>query len=101
MKKRNGFVSNSSSSSFCLLGIPVPENKSLKSIWDRIKDTSLDFEYGISEIEGEVIGFSPEIMKEYETLFDFKNRTVSDLEKAGFKAKSKDLEWLIDGGYDS
>lgn len=99
MKIRNGFVSNSSSTSFCILGIKrstldtnegLPFNKLIVE------------EEGIYDIEGDsIIGAPPNDMKDDETLLEFKTRIVTEINKIfDTKLNESDLRWYTDGGYD-
>jgi hypothetical protein len=64
LKVRHGFVSNSSSSSFCLLGVNLTSGVS-DEVEDRVyKSDWLDIENGLEDIEGVVIGISPNRMLE-------------------------------------
>ena len=98
MKIRKGYVSNSSSSSFCVLGIYKPED------YDEYELTGgglINYHYGIDNYYKQIIlGASPESMKEDETLHDFKTRICEMFSKNGIEVKVEDLQWFLDGGYD-
>ena len=95
MKIRNGFVSNSSSSSFCILGIKLNDEQQ-----DNVfKNKDIHTEYGISNLEGEFAGFYPYQMNENETLSQFKDRLVEAFKSEGIEIKKTDIEWWEDGGY--
>ena len=116
MKIRNGFVSNSSSSSFCILGIQYKgygadekfetneyvekfEELSAKCYSD--KECVLTIQYGIEEYyEGLLAGAYPGAMKDDETLKEFKQRIVADFKKYDIEVEMNDLEWHTDGGYE-
>ena len=122
MKIRTNYVSNSSSSSFCILGVNLinffPEiEKGEKDIDDIINDierkmrlrnsissdrSKISIEHGLGDYyeEDYFIGVSPEHMKEEETLKEFKERICSELNGYGISCKTTDLYFYIDGGYD-
>lgn len=98
MKIRAGFVSNSSSSSFCLLGTSVSsfdfDNNDME---DKLKE--LDFEYGIENFYEEVIiGLSPDEIGNNETGAEFKER-VKKLLKEELDIDDEP-DYFIDGGHD-
>ena len=98
MKTRIGFVSNSSSTSFCIMGLLVSETGEYDAAETIAEGTELEVHYGCNEGDDSVyVGLSPDSMKETETLQDFKNRVISAL-----KAKNHpntDVYWITDGGY--
>ncbi len=102
MKIRSGFVSNSSSSSFCILGLEVNEDtfEKVDSISYSQRDAnSLESHYGISCEDQRYIGFCPEKMQENETLDQFKDRIVEAASKLNISIDKKSLSWITDGGY--
>lgn len=120
MKIRIGFVSNSSSSSFCILGFVLDDDNVPQEILDNYEDVSdLCWEYdreheahplqliestrGISEYyDCNLIGASPNKMKDNQTLLDFKNEILKEIHTLGFtNITLKDLHWYTDGGYDN
>ena len=99
MKIRNGFVSNSSSSSFCIMGVVLPEDFDDES-WDELDNKCyqrreegkiVKSQWGIDEYyECKLVGASPEDMKDDETLIQFKERIVYEMKELGF-----DFELMI------
>lgn len=115
MKSRTGYVSNSSSSSFTLVGIVV-NGKNLarefgKKNADKIRDTccedesldnGLEIEMGIEEYEEDdyIIGLDFHDMKDEETLKEFKEKVLKLLVEAGWKPnKYNRIEIACDSGY--
>lgn len=96
MKVRQGFVSNSSSSSFCILGFTAKDGEEI----GYNKSELLRDENAISEWDDtRYIGAWPESMKDDETLLQFKTRIIEELKKFGIEREVKDLGWITDGGY--
>lgn len=112
MKIRSGFVSNSSSSSFCILGVVTGEKVS-DEVYQAIDDAS----WGSNKVETcvrcvrgidsyyeqNLVGAEPDEMKDDETLAQFKARVVAELQKFGAPAdlSVSDLDWHTDGGRDN
>lgn len=99
MKIRAGFVSNSSSSSFCILGVVASGviNSDIK--WDLPK--GFVSEYGISDYDGELIGMNPESLDENMTIKQTKEYIAKTLsESYGVEVKPEEIHWHMDGGYD-
>jgi hypothetical protein len=102
MKIRQGFVSNSSSSSFCILGFEATNEE-----YDKVDavpykertDTTLNTECGISNDEWKLIGYNPSKMREDETLSQFKDRIVTEAAKLGITVTKDKIDWFTDGGY--
>ena len=94
MKMRTGFVSNSSSSSFCILGV--------------VRDSDFDepeglwLSWGISNYgeEDSIIGLEHNSIREDETISAAKDRIVKLFKEAGHEVKKEEIDWHIDGGYD-
>ena len=103
MKIRNKFVSNSSSSSFCIMGVSVSNEtyEKVDAAWTD-KNRFLDAQCSISDGGDEVyIGAYPYRMKEDETLSQFKQRIVDEAKnKFDIDIEKNELGWIIDGGYD-
>lgn len=101
MKIRDGFVSNSSTSSFMIMGVSYDRDEIMTTF--NVEDSydvcekfdTLDVEFGY-ECDYAAIGLSPEKMKDDETLLDFKNRIVEELNKSELDVKVADLGWHED-----
>ena len=117
MKIRNGYVSNSSSSSFCVLGITqsalLRKNPKMAEAFEN-DETDMEEYLGINwrtdEIEvvsgldeyydDRVVGLPAKAMKDDETLLDFKKRVVEFFKNKGLNVDVEDIDWRIDGGHD-
>jgi hypothetical protein len=102
MKIRSGFVSNSSSSSFCILGVEVDSetyDKVTSIGYKERTSTTLDSESSISCEDYHYIGYSPEKLGDDETLNQFKDRLVAEATKLGITIDKSKLSWITDGGY--
>lgn len=102
MKIRSGFVSNSSSSSFCILGVETTSEifyKIDQIPYSERTPTTLDNESNISSEGTYYIGYAPEKMKDNETLSEFKDRIVSEASALGISIDRQHISWYTDGGY--
>ena len=102
MKIRINYVSNSSSTSFCILGIIKPNSFSIDDLYKLPRYSFLTYSRGISDYSDEefIIGAEPSQMKNEETLFQFKERICSEFKEYNLDVKPEELKWFIDGGYD-
>jgi len=108
MKIRNGFVSNSSSSSFCCFGVvlqPKEMEKYPKNKWGQVllpEDLKLHYQEGIGCYceEEMLVGLEPTDMKDDETLFQFKERIFNELIKIKPELDFSEMHWITDGGYE-
>ena len=99
MKIRSGFVSNSSSSSFCLFGVFLGEDK-YGEAHELAKDSPLRVECGINEYDDSTyVGLWPEDMNEDETLKEFRGRIRKYLVSKDDSLKDAKISWITDGGY--
>jgi hypothetical protein len=104
MKIRTGFVSNSSSSSFCLLGVKWAQNND-DDIDDILRENNsfLSFARGIETYADEyIIGIDPDSIKNDQTLFDVKKDICLELDRIfGENVYNvEDISFYTDGGYD-
>jgi len=99
MKIRVGFVSNSSSSSFCAWGIHIDgihhekDYNLIESIKKEFEDTQIEIihEY---ECDRLYIGMPYEVLDDHETGQQFKDKTKLIINKALNKSRYKDLHPL-------
>jgi len=103
MKIRSGFVSNSSSSSFCIMGMVTDQETvdKLESKWKELNEKGLTTKSGISEYyEEQLIGASVSQLGENETPVQFKQRIVDSFKELDVEIKITNLDWCVDGGRD-
>lgn len=110
MKKRQGFVSNSSSSSFCILGVSsdmlsshLTESilNSDEDIESLIEKSDFNYEYGISDYSGIIVGVDPSCLDENKTIKESKEELVKKLnDYFHVNLTSSDLGFYTDGGYE-
>jgi hypothetical protein len=106
MKIRNGFVSNSSSSSFVVYGVGINSNSFaeilvkkgiIKSIeefnenYDEILSNKVNLEYAYESDDYLYLGLSPENANDDETFSNFKKRVAKKLKDIGV---DKDPTWI-------
>jgi hypothetical protein len=99
MKVRMGFVSNSSSTSFCIFGIVVSESQ---LDCRQIKDRSLKACRGIDELYGEyAVGTHPDNLDVNKTIAQHRIEMAEKLSKAmGYQVEPTDIKFYSDGGYE-
>lgn len=118
MKIRTGFVSNSSSSSFCILGVTSSEienqidveklfNPNNEESWDddwyELSDKfGFDSYYGFDNYyEEHCIGLSVSKLDENIPIIEQKKVLAEKLnEKFGTKFEANDIDFMVDGGCD-
>lgn len=93
MKTRAGFVSNSSSTSFCIMGVAVSENN-YEKLYLLTKETDLDYYIDCYD-DRTYVGLEPNEMKDTETLAEFKQRALEQLNKT-FPDESHHPEWITE-----
>lgn len=102
MKIRTNYVSNSSSSSFCVVGIVMNDMNKIEELEDKLTYRSeLQLQSGIDNYYEEyIVGLDVTQMKDNETLFDFKKRVYDELKKYDIECNLEDIGFRIDGGYE-
>ena len=111
MKIRLNYVSNSSSSSFCLLGVVIKDDANFDAdavfnYLDTNKKVPLILEYGMEVYpESYVLGAGITDMRDDETLGQFRNRTLKALKQTnkdlrlGLNLNKDSVLWRVDGGF--
>lgn len=114
MKTRIGFVSNSSTTSFCIMGtyiskdeIPKELDYTQSNFWMRLLECEPnDYRFRIYRNPNNrslyYIGFQKHEMREDETLEQFRQRVKEalDVELDGAEVKNKAIRWIEDSWYD-
>lgn len=98
MKLRTGFVSNSSSSSFCLMGLAI-DDKAFSV--QKAYNNKVNYEPGISAYWGQIcIGLCEFDMEDQETLLEFKHRALKMCRVFRPSADISNIGWMEDAGFD-
>lgn len=114
MKIRNGFVSNSSSSSFCILGTVVNEDEWFTS--EQLEETDIDglieeglsskensltMEYGIDEYyEQYLVGRPVESLDVNKTIASLKEEIATEIQQVYNLTEKPKVEFCTDGGHE-
>lgn len=99
MKVRKGFVSNSSSSSFCVVGKQYNE-EDYEKIFNDLDWESPIHGVRITEYDPYTVGLDINKMKDEETLAEFKKRAYEEIHKIDKDIKLEEISIHVDGGYD-
>ena len=96
MKIRNGFVSNSSSTSFCIYGASMSYS-TLNEKGEAVEKADLDYHQEYQESDTAIVGRNPDSLKDDETGAQFK-QSVKDKLKEIFGEEFA-CDWHQDGWY--
>lgn len=107
MKIRTGFVGNSSSSSFCILGKIYNEKKLENMINSTVgyfihnNKLDLSYEYGVEEYDADdiIIGVPVDELQEDISILENKQKIVDRLSFFDKQANINDIYFYVDGGY--
>ena len=101
MKTRSGFVSNSSSSSFCILGIEANDElfNKVGGKYKEMRELGVQTEYAVSGGDEKYVGIDVTSMKDDETPRMLKKRLMDALNTIGVTVEYADIDFIEDGGY--
>jgi len=100
---RNGFVSNSSSTSFCILGMVYGSKSDFKNKESLLEDSDFTIEYGLGSYSDDdvFVGVSVDDLDQDKTITQHKIEIASKLSKILNEDISMNkIYFIIDGGYD-
>jgi hypothetical protein len=100
MKTRLGFVSNSSSSSFCILGVKIDTNaEKIINSNHRTLPSRIRIQYSISHNGSRYVGIEAFRILDDETPRQIKQELVESLQRVGVEIKMTEIDWIEDEGY--
>jgi hypothetical protein len=110
MKIRNGFVSNSSSSSFCILGKiygydefkKITGEEFIDNVFNKYNIENLTYGYGIEcyNEDDVIIGMDVNELNENLTIKKSKEKVLDKLKLFDENIKIEDIKFYVDGGFD-
>ncbi len=96
MKQKLDFVTNSSSTSFCVWGVVLPFDEATFDCdkWEEIEDELYEKGFRYGETYGMAYGISPGMMKPDQTLNEFKEEVVEMLNSLGLKVTKEQIKYI-------
>lgn len=97
MKKKLDFVTNSSSTAFCVWGVCIPFSEQKKINNERLEELEYDSDIRLQSGEGDgmMYGVSPNMMKPNQTLNEFKQEISELLKEIGLDVEIEDIGFLM------